>query len=209
MPLSEPAAREPIHTREVTCRGYRRADGLWDVEGHLTDVKAYEFHTEQRGQILPGDPVHGMWMRLTVDDELTVHAVEAVTEKSPYRTCGAVIPNFQRLVGLRIGPGWTRAVKERLGGVQGCTHLVELLGPMATTAFQTIYPILAREKAEKAKTGAATGNQDGDKGEDMLRTKRPVLLNTCHIFDSNGEVVRKHWPDHYTGDAQKAAEAAD
>ncbi|MBP2292260.1 DUF2889 domain-containing protein [Azospirillum rugosum] len=201
MPLSEPAAREPIHTREVTCRGFRRADGLWDIEGHLTDVKAYEFTTEQRGQILPGDPVHGMWIRLTVDDSLTVRAVEAVTEKSPYRTCGAVLPNFQRLVGLKIATGWTRAVKERLGGVQGCTHLVELLGPVATTAFQTIYPILAREQAAKAKSG--------ETGEAMLSTKRPVLLNTCHIFDSNGEVVRKNWPDHYTGGTEKAAEAAD
>ena len=201
MPLSEPAAREPIHTREVTCRGFRRADGLWDIEGHLTDVKAYEFTTEQRGRIVPGDPVHGMWIRLTVDDSLTVRAVEAVTEKSPYRTCGAVTPNFQRLVGLRIATGWTRAVKERLGGVQGCTHLVELLGPVATTAFQTIYPLLAREQAEKA------GRDDG--GEAMLNTKRPVLLNTCHMFDSGGELVRRNWPDHYTGGTEKAAEAAD
>ena len=200
MPLSEPAAREPIHTREITCRGFRRTDGLWDVEGHLTDVKSYEFHTEQRGQILPGDPVHGMWLRLTVDNELVVRDVEAVTEKSPYRTCGAVIPNFQRLIGLKIGPGWTRAVKERLGGTQGCTHLVELLGPIATTAFQTIYPILAREQAEKSAGSAGNGSK-----EDMLRTKRPVLLNTCHIFDSNGEVVRKNWPDHYTGDTLRRA----
>lgn len=210
MPLSEPADREPIHTREVTCRGYRRADGLWDIEGHLTDVKAYAFDTEQRGRILPGDPVHGMWIRLTVDDGLTVRAVEAVTEKSPYRTCNAVIPNFQRLVGLRIAAGWTRAVKERLGGVQGCTHLVELLGPIATTAFQTVYPLLAREQAEKAGpiSGTDSGGHSGTK-EAMLRSKRPVLLNTCHIFDSNGEVVRRHWPDHYTGNAQKPADAAD
>ncbi len=190
MPLSEPATREPIHTREVVCRGYRRADGLWDIEGHLTDVKSYEFTTEQRGRVVPGDPVHGMWIRLTVDDALTVSAVEVVTEKSPYPTCGQITPNFQRLVGLRISPGWTRAVKERLGGTQGCTHLVELLGPMATTAFQTIYPILSRERA--AKTGGG----------------RPVLLNTCHIFDSRGEVVRRTWPDHYTGDGP-ATEAAD
>ena len=199
MPLSAPAEREPIHTRTVTCQGYRRSDGLWDVEGHLTDVKAYEFHTEQRGRIVPGDPVHGMWLRLTVDNDLTVHAVEAVTEKSPYRTCGAVTPNFQRLVGLKIGPGWTRAVKERLGGTQGCTHLVELLGPIATTAFQTIYPLLSREKAAKAR---AEGK------EDALRAKRPVLLNTCHIFDSSGEIVRKEWPDHYTGDRTAEEEQA-
>lgn len=190
MPLSEPTAREPIHTRRVTCQGFRRTDGLWDVEGRLTDTKAYAFETEQRGRIEPGDPVHGMWIRLTVDNDLLVHAVEAVTDKSPYRTCGLITAAFQRIVGLKIGPGWTRAVKERLGGVQGCTHMVELLGPVATTAFQTVYPILAREQA---------ANASGSK-EAMLRSKRPVLLNSCHIFDSRGEVVRKHWPDHYTGD---------
>ncbi|WP_207457077.1 DUF2889 domain-containing protein [Azospirillum sp. SYSU D00513] len=188
MPLSDPVAREPIHTRQVVCRGFRRTDGLWDIEGHLTDVKSYAFSTEQRGHIEPGDPIHGMWIRLTVDDGLTVRAIEAVTEKSPYRACGAVTPNFQRLVGLKIGPGWTRSVKERLGGVQGCTHLVELLGPVATTAFQTVFPILSREMNGKAEGEAADGP-----------AKRPVLLNTCHMFASDGEVARRRWPEHYTG----------
>lgn len=192
--LSAPAAREPIHTRRVTCQGFRRADGLWDIEGHLTDVKSYGFHTEERGHLEPGTPIHQMWMRLTVDDTLTVQAVEAVTEHSPYNACGTITPRFQQLVGLRVGPGWTRAVKDRLGGPKGCTHLVELLGPLATTAFQTVYPILAREAAERAASQAGTtGKPARDDG------KRPVLLNMCHIFDSNGEAVRKHWPAHYTG----------
>jgi len=199
MPLSAPAAREPIHTRRVTCQGYRRADGLWDIEGHLTDVKSYPFTTEERGRLEPGDPIHQMWLRLTVDDSLTVRAVEAVTEHSPYRACGSITPNFQSLVGLRVAAGWTRAVKERLGGPKGCTHLVELLGPLATTAFQTVFPILTREKAQKAKAeGRAPG---GDK-------ERPALLNMCHIFSSDGEAVRTHWPDHYTG-PRRDSEAAE
>ncbi|MBK1838987.1 DUF2889 domain-containing protein [Azospirillum sp. YIM B02556] len=189
--LSAPAAREPIHTRRVTCQGFRRADGLWDIEGHLTDVKSYGFHTEERGHMEPGTPIHQMWMRLTVDDTLTVQAVEAVTQHSPYAACGSITPRFQQLVGLRVGPGWTRSVKERLGGAKGCTHLVELLGPLATTAFQTIYPILAREAAKRPGNAGKPADGDG---------KRPVLLNMCHIFDSNGEQVRRQWPAHYTGD---------
>ncbi|BAI70718.1 hypothetical protein AZL_000800 [Azospirillum sp. B510] len=188
--LSAPAAREPIHTRRVTCEGFRRADGLWDIEGHLTDVKSYGFQTDERGHVEPGTPVHEMWMRLTVDDTMTVKAVEAVTRHSPYQACGSITPAFQALVGLRIAPGWTNAVKARLGGPKGCTHLVELLGPMATTAFQTIFPILSREAAERAKAAGKRPRDDG---------KRPVLLNMCHIFDSNGEVARKTWPGHYTG----------
>jgi hypothetical protein len=135
-----------------------------------------------------------MWIRLTVDDGLTVQAIEVLTEKSPYHACGSITPNFQRLIGLKIGPGWTRSVKERLGGVQGCTHLVELLGPIATTAFQTVFPILSREINEKAK---------GQPGEGSA--KRPVLLNTCHMFASDGEIARKRWPEHYTGNARVAA----
>ena len=62
---------------------------------------------------------------------------------------------------------------------------------MATTAFQTIYPILTRERAKKAE---ADGRPLLDEGE------RPVLLNMCHIFSSDGEVARRNWPDHDTGD---------
>jgi hypothetical protein len=191
MPLPPPAAREDIHTRRVTCRGYRRADGLWDVEGHLSDVKAYAFPNEHRGgRIEPGDPLHDMALRLTVDDKLVIRKVEACIDKGPYGICNAVAPAFEKLEGLRIGPGFGKKTKELLGGVHGCTHLVELLGPMATTAFQTVYPILARERA-------AAGEPD------KPERQRPALLNSCHVYASDGELVRRRWPDFYTGDRRR------
>ena len=139
MSLSPPAPREPIHHRRIDCRGYRRADGLWDIEGHLTDTKSYPFVNSFRGEIGPGAPIHDMWLRLTLDDELTVIKVGAATAAGPFAACPAITPAFAKLEGLTIGPGWRRAVQARLGGVQGCTHLVELLGPLATTAYQTIH----------------------------------------------------------------------
>lgn len=188
MPLSPPAPREHIHTRRVECRGFRRADGLWDIEGHMTDVKTYAFDNQHRGRIEPGTPLHEMWMRLTVDDRMEIKAVEAVTDAGPFAVCPAITPDFQKLVGLRMKSGFTRQVRERLGGVHGCTHLVELLGPMATTAFQTISPILARERA-----AAGTATTEGGGG------RAPALLNSCHAFRSDGEVVRRLWPAFYTG----------
>lgn len=197
MPLSPPAERTYIHTRHVACHGYRRADGLWDVEGHLRDLKTYPFRSEHRGAIEPGDPVHEMWLRVTVDDTLTVRAVEAVTVKGPFHSCGEITPNFQRIIGLSMTAGWTRAVKERLGGVEGCTHMAELLGPIATTAFQTIYPIIARERLERAKANGEPASQG-----------RPPLLDSCHIFASDGVYSQKHWPDFYTGRSSGRAAAA-
>jgi hypothetical protein len=191
MPLSPPTPREHIHTRTIDCRGYRRADGLWDIEGHITDVKTYAFANHFRGEIAAGAPVHDMWLRLTVDDRLTVHAVEAVTEAGPYEVCPNVAPNFQRLVGLSIRPGFQTRVRELLGGTAGCTHLVELLGPIATTAYQTVYPYREQQRhRDGAPPRAAASAKPG---------RKPHLIDSCHAFAADGEVVRRYWPDFYTG----------
>lgn len=179
-PLSQPVPRQLLHQRRVTCRGYRRDDGLLDIEGHLEDTKTYPFSNRDRGQIPAGEPVHGMWLRLTIDEDLNIHGAEASTEFAPYAVCPRITPNFKRLVGLKIGAGWMREVRKKIGGVEGCTHLVELLGPIATTAFQT----LAGQR-RKRDTGAPT--------------TRPFFLDSCHALRSDGAVVKLHWPEHYTG----------
>ena len=69
MPLSSPVAREPIHTRRIECRGYRRADGLWDIEGHLVDTKAYAFMNRHRGEVKAGEPVR--WSDVAFDANQT------------------------------------------------------------------------------------------------------------------------------------------
>lgn len=190
MPLARPAPRTPFHIRNVECRGFRRADGLWDIEGHLTDVKSYDFINSWRGELVAGTPVHDMWLRLTVDVNFLIHAVEAVTDASPYRICGNITPNYQRLVGLTIGPGFTKKARAVLGGVQGCTHLLELLGPMATTCYQTVTRPTYIEEGIPA-----------DGGDDTR--KRRTMVNTCHALASDSEVIQKFWPDLYTGNDKK------
>lgn len=127
MPLSEPQDRELLHLRDIALRGYRRADGLFDIEAHLTDTKTYGFPSEDRGFVGPGEPLHGMWMRMTLDEDLTIVACEAATDFGPYAICPGAAPNFARLAGLSVRRGFLRAAAERVGGVEGCTHLRELL----------------------------------------------------------------------------------
>jgi hypothetical protein len=185
MPLSPPEPREPIHTRHVVCNGYRRSDGMWDVEGHLTDTKSYGFESQYRGTVGAGTPVHEMWLRLTLDDDLIIRDVEAATDHSPFPICGGITGNFARLKGLSIKPGFHAKVRELLGGVEGCTHLVEMLGPVATTAFQTIYPYRERLRQQK--------------GEDRSPGGARRLVDSCHGWSSKGEVVKRLYPDSYTG----------
>ena len=205
MPLSPPIGRQHLHTRRVTCQGFFREDGLWDIEGRITDEKSYEHANEWRGPIKPGDLVHDMSIRLTLDNKFTIVDVEAVTDKSPYRICGDVAPDFKKLIGLRIGGGFHREVRARLGGVHGCTHIVELLGPVATTAFQTISSGKAREleRAHRAKSDPAPREDAPSKPG-----RKPYVIDTCHAWAADGPVVRRWAPDFYSGPDAEAVRAA-
>jgi len=189
MPLPPPQKRKHIHTRNIFCEGYRREDGLWDIEGHLKDIKTYPFKNNERGEIKPGTPIHEMWIRLTVNDRFEIIEVEAETDYSPFKICRDITPNFKRLIGLKIGPGWRNRALKKVGGVDGCTHLVELLAPVATTAFQTIIPI--------------NNSRVADKDKNLNSDKVPRLLNTCHAFRSDGDQTKQLWPKFYNGPTTK------
>lgn len=187
MPLSPPAPREDSHTRRVECRGYRRRDGLWDIEGHLVDTKPYAFPSEDGGLHRAGDPIHDMWVRLTLDDEMVIRGCEATMDANPYPVCSAVTPNFAKLAGVRIGKGWIAEVNRRIGGVDGCTHLRELLRPMATTAYQTMYGARLKEARDAGWERPKPNNG------------RPRHLNACHAYREDGEIVKEAFPEYYTG----------
>ncbi|HEX3573041.1 MAG TPA: DUF2889 domain-containing protein [Rhodopila sp.] len=200
MPLSQPAERERLHTRAIEINGYRRADGNYDIEAHLTDVKSFGQTNFDRGFIEAGDPVHDMWMRLTVDETMHIHAVEAVSDKTPYAMCPTAAPNFTRLVGMQIKAGFLREATQRVGGTVGCTHLRELLQQMATIAFQTINP--ARARREMAADGEAADKRGSDSFDTRISDKwggGNKLLNTCLAYDEKGPLVKRRWPLLYTG----------
>jgi hypothetical protein len=165
---------------------------MWEVEGHLTDTKPFDIDSPERGHMAPGDPIHDMWVRLAVDDELTIREIEVVSDATPYSLCKNVAPNFQRLVGMSLRPGFFPKIKEMLGNVDGCTHLVELIGPVATTAYQTL-----SGRAAQART-LPTGEVPPELAARRQRRMK-ALLNSCHSYAEDGEVVKKYFPELYTG----------
>jgi len=179
VPLPTATERQSAHTRNISCRGYRRTDGLWDIDGHLVDTRDETMQTFGRGRIEPGEALHEMWMRLTVDDELRVVDLQASIERAPYPAC-PYFPRerFEKLIGQVIAPGWTARVRLALGGPHGCTHLVELLGPLATTAVQTVY-------AWRGESIDSTHHQPPEE-----------FINSCHSLAEDGEAARRLWPGH-------------
>jgi len=186
MPLPASIERKELHRRSIEVRGYARDDGLYEIEAHLVDTKANTWHRDDGKTLPPGAPVHDMWIRLTVDESLEVRDVIACIDASPHEVCPEAAASLSRLKGLRIAGGWTMKVKELLGGARGCTHLAELLGPAATTAYQTLGPI--RHARPDVRDGAG----------------KPVKIDSCFAYASGREVVRRRWPAFYTGNETDA-----
>ena len=212
MPLPAPVPREHLHTRTVSCQGFLRQDGLWDIEGRIVDVKTYPFDNEWRGRVETGTPVHEMWIRLTIDDRMEIKDVAAATDHSPFQICPDILPNFQRLVGLKIGHGFTREVRARLGGPQGCTHIVEMLQQVATVAYQTTVAERAKALRRQQKAAGAAGEPPQAAGQTGAvpaagapPRRRPIVVDTCHAWSSDGPLVKRFLPEFFTG-RDKAAE---
>ena len=131
----------------------------------------------------PGRPIHEMWLRITVDEDLMIHASEAAMDHNPYDACPGSLDNFRKLAGIRIGPGFMREVKARVGATLGCTHLVEMIRPLATTAFQTL---VASEKHMAKQEIAVEG-------------RPPNVLNTCFAHSDTSPITKERWPAFYVG----------
>lgn len=176
-----------MHTRQISCKGYEREDGLWDIEGQMVDVKSYDLkHADGRIKLDAGLPLHDIRLCITVDSSLVIVDARAQTASGPHRECPAINAAYAALIGMTIGPGFSNRVKKHFKGAAGCTHLTELIGPLATTAFQTLWPVLEQRYA------ANDSRADSDPTE-----KPSPTIDTCHALRREGEVVHMRWPRFY------------
>ena len=172
MALPEPVARRHVHTRAVTYHGYRREDGLWDIEAHLRDSKPFAFSVPSEVAWQANEPIHDLEIRLTIDADFVVHAVAVAMNSVPHAGCPQAQPPMQRLVGARLSKGWRRTIEQHLAGIEGCTHLRELLFNMATAAFQTMTSVFVQKDEHTP----------------------PPHLGQCRAWDFGGPVVQKVYP---------------
>jgi hypothetical protein len=198
MPLSAPAPRKERQHRKIRTEGFLRDDGLWDIEGHLLDLKEYATENPYLGVVPPGEPIHEMHVRLTIDDAREIHAIEVAIDAHPYPICPQAVPNFQRLVGENVGRGFTARLHELVGRTQGCTHTVWLIQCCAITALHSIAGRVGW--GWKGETVSVFGP--------TAPGQRSPLIGRCFAYAQDGMVVRDLFPEHYTGPQSVAAMTA-
>lgn len=180
MPLPPPhVERERSHQRTITFEGFRRVDGLWDIEGHLVDIKDHEFDLKEEVR-QPGEAVHDISVRITIDTQMNVVDIATSSDAVPFPGVCENVPDYRKVVGLNLFRGFVKAVKNAFGGIHGCTHVSELLMSMPTAAFQTF-------------SGQVTHEERG------AADQPPHHLDRCHALATDSEVVRRFYPRWYRG----------
>ncbi len=167
-------------------RGFRRADGLYEIESRLTDCKPHDFAPDNGARPTPANQfIHDLGVRLVFDENMMVHDVFTFTASAPYDHCPEGGAELQTLKGLHMASGWAKEVRNRLSGARACTHLMEILVPMASAAFQSL-TMLRLTKPERL-------NAEG----------RPVKIDSCYAYGAQRELVRTRYPNYYIAPEEK------
>ena len=176
MPLPTPAApRARKHTRSITFEGFRRDDGLWDIEARLLDIKDHDMPLVD-GVRRAGEPLHDIRVRVTVDDAMNVIDVAACADATPFPgVCERIVPVYRQIIGLNLLKGFLKSVKTLFGDTRGCAHVNDLLMAIPAAAFQTLAGEMKHGEAEK----------------------KPFHLDRCHALATNSDVVRRFYPRWY------------
>jgi len=176
MPNAPLVTRTPLHTRSLQVQVFERSDGLFDVEATLRDVKAIDMRLAT-GLRPAGQPIHDMGLTLVVDRALNIVSATSATTAMPYPgTCESHGDAYAQLQGLNLLNGFRAALKARLAGTRGCTHLTELASVLPTAVIQAF-------------AGHVLDTREGTADD-----QPPFQIDRCHALRREGPVVKTHYP---------------
>lgn len=165
--------KERIHSRTITVNSYEIDDSSLLIEGELLDERFFPSFYYSRSEFLDPGIVHDIRVEMKVTlPELEITEARAAMRKIPIEECLGVESSAGKIVGLRIKPGFSRVLKERLGGTAGCLHMATLIYHMGAATVQGMWAALSRKRE-----GGGTRALDYDPN---------ILKNSCWLWREDG-----------------------
>ena len=181
---------EPLHRRNYAVRSYRISRDRFLIRGVVDDRK-------RASNWIPSDSsmmvMHHMVIDLVIEyPTLTILKADVTFEAHPNDICFHIEDRYHLLEGVSIARGFTHKVREMFGGPRGCTHVTALLQAMAPVAVQSIFGMgRANSREDAIAAGSATADQPlPPPTAEEARMAAMVSLNSCHVWDEEGETVR-------------------
>lgn len=127
---------DKIHSRNIRVETFKAGEDRIIVEGTLNDERMVGSRTLAGKAVKPGK-FHGMVVRFLVGETPPrILDVEAQMFKTPSDSCCQAESTMDSLIGLPIVYGYSKEIKDRLGGTKSCTHLMSLVLVMGSAAIQ-------------------------------------------------------------------------
>jgi hypothetical protein len=162
-----------VHRRSIMMDSYPLDDEHVTVVGRLTDVEPW---VDSGHEV-----IHDMTLTVVVRlADLVITSAVADMGTFPHAECPFIAPAFAQLEGLSVRRGFTKELRQRLGGASGCAHLGELARAMGPAIVRT--SAAWRHRQVMADLASAAHADAGP---------APLPLGTCHIWAPDGPGVRK------------------
>lgn len=170
------------HERTITITTYPAGAEKVIVEGRLVDRRLKDYYLVT-GEKRPAGEIHHMAVRLLVETlGFSIEDVEVDLIEVPREECAEVRNTLECIRGEKIARGFSGRMKELLGGVKSCTHLLTLLIAMGPAALQGIFASRAQKPMDMAAMIA-----DPSRARFFMKT----LLNTCRVWREDGPALKR------------------
>jgi hypothetical protein len=163
-----------IHTRNIQISTYETDTEKLIVEGILKDNLLIS-HFDTSGEKHLPNTVHHMVVRILIGTtSFKIVDIEVEMPVFPHKDCGETKKSLDKIIGMRIAPGFTEKVKNMLGGTNSCSHLKTLVLSMASAAVQGFWV----HRTKEPKTDDST--------PDLMNS---YVIDTCWVWRKDGPLA--------------------
>jgi len=168
----------PVHERRLELRAYAVENDQLIVEGWLKDdrfVSRYQLD----GSLSPPGKIHRICVRMLMGGwPLSILDAEAEMPVVPHEECPDTQETVKALIGLTITHGYGDRVLERIGGVKGCAHMVQLIISMGNTALHGYWSHQLQQPLQLTDTPEEMPGLD-------------YVVDSCMLWKKDGPLIQK------------------
>lgn len=176
--IKERICEGPVHSRSIEILTLPAAEEGLVVEGRLKDKRLVPGY---RWNALPEPPgtIHCMVVRFYIKGwPPTIVDAEAEMLDIPNEMCPETLESVKRIIGLSIVPGYGEKVRERIGGIKGCTHMTTLIGAMGLAALHGTWT----QRSRIPRTPPSSLDE---------MTGLDQLINSCLLWREDGPILEE------------------
>ena len=109
----------------------------------MCDTKTHAMDIPGEGTWLPGEPIHRLSIRVTIDDGFVVREIAVAMDDVPHPECPIAQAPMQKMIGCTMGPGWRAAKHLANTSCKGIKYPLPITPNLRSIIMSKALPTLA------------------------------------------------------------------